>query len=215
MLNPSSTTQTAPTISPPAAQAKTGALIHLAEPADSRRCLATLTRAFESDPVCNWIWPDRRHYLSAFPRIARAFGGAAIDLGTAHYYDGFAGVALWLPPGSAPDEDSLVKAIEETTAEERLEATFSLFEQMSAWHPGEPHWRLPLIGVDPAFQGQGIGSALLRHALDQCDRQRIPAYLEATSPNNVRLYRRHGFKPLGVVRAADSPPIIPMVRKPR
>ena len=26
-------------------------------------------------------------------------GGGAIDLGTAHYYEGFSGAALWLPTG--------------------------------------------------------------------------------------------------------------------
>jgi hypothetical protein len=35
--------------------------------------------------------------LEAFPRFARAFGGGAINLGTAQYYEGFSGVALWLP----------------------------------------------------------------------------------------------------------------------
>ncbi len=43
---------------------------------------------------------------------------------------------------------------------------FSMFEQMDALHPQEPHWHLPLIGVDPAHQGKGIGSALLSHILD-------------------------------------------------
>ncbi len=55
---------------------------------------------------------------------------------------------------------------------------FAVFEQMGRHHPREPHWFLPLIGVDPMYQGQGRGSALLRHALLQCDRDRVPAYLE-------------------------------------
>ncbi len=62
-----------------------------------------------------------QQYLEAFPRFARAFGGGAIDHGTAHYYEGFSGVALWLPPGAAPDEESLVKVIEDTVGDERWE----------------------------------------------------------------------------------------------
>ncbi|WP_412099042.1 GNAT family N-acetyltransferase [Defluviimonas sp. D31] len=40
------------------------------------------------------------------------------------------------------------------------------------------------MGVDPAFQGRGHGSGLMRHGLAACDRDRQPVYLEATSLNN-------------------------------
>ncbi len=191
------------------------AVIRTATAADAERCLAALTLAFGSDPPCRWAWPDPQQYLAAFPRFARAFGGSAIALGTAHYYEGFSGVALWLPPGAAPDEASLVRVIQDTVAGAQQDAMFSMFEQMGAYHPSEPHWHLPLIGVDPARQGRGIGSALQCHVLHQCDRQQLLAYLEATSPRNVRLYARRGFEALGSIQVADSPPVVPMVRKPR
>lgn len=190
-------------------------LIRTATAADAEQCVAVLTLAFSSDPPCRWAWPDPQQYLEAFPRFARAFGGGAIDLGTAHYYEGFTGVALWLPPAVAPDEESLVRVIQDTVAAARKDAMFAMFEQMDSYHPGEPHWHLPLIGVDPASQGRGIGAALQRHVLEQCDRQQVLAYLEATSPRNVPLYERHGFEALGSIQVADSPPIVPMVRKPR
>jgi GNAT superfamily N-acetyltransferase len=183
--------------------------------ADAERCLGALTLAFSGDPACQWAWPDPQQYLEAFPRFARAFGGAAIDHGTAQYYRGFRGVALWLPPGAAPDEESLLKVVENTVAAERKGAMFSMFEQMDALHPQEAHWHLPLIGVDPAHQGKGIGSALLSHILNLCDGQNVSAYLEATSPRNVPLYERHGFEAVGSIQVADSPQIIAMLRKPR
>ena len=183
--------------------------------ADAERCLAALTLAFGGDPPCRWAWPDPQQYLEAFPRFARAFGIGAIDHGTAYYCAGFSGVALWLPPGAAPDEESLVKVIEDTVAGARKAAMFSMFEQMDALHPREAHWHLPLIGVDPAHQGKGIGSALLRHVLNVCDAQKVSAYLEATSPRNILLYKRHGFEEIGSIQVADSPQIIPMLRKPR
>ncbi len=188
--------------------------IRAATAADGERCLAVLALAFGSDPPCRWAWPDPLQYLEAFPRFALAFGGGALEHGTAYYYAGFSGVALWLPAGAVPDELSLVEIIEATVADARKDAMFSMFEQMDAFHPREAHWHLPLIGVDPAQQGMGIGSALLRHVLHACDRQQVLAYLEATSSQNLRLYKRHGFEALGRIQVADSPPIVPMLRKP-
>jgi GNAT superfamily N-acetyltransferase len=108
-----------------------------------------------------------------------------------------------------------MKVIEDTVADERKRTVFSVIEQMETYHPTEPHWHLPLIGVDPARQGRGIGSALQRHVLDQCDREEALANLEATSARSVPLYERLGFEALGSIQVADSPTIVPMLRRPR
>jgi ribosomal protein S18 acetylase RimI-like enzyme len=190
-------------------------LIRTATVADAERCMAVLALAFCSDPPCRWAWPDPQQYLEAFPRFARAFGGRAIAHGTANYSKGFSGVALWLPPGVAPDEASLMSVIQDTVAAARRDAMCTMFEHMEAFHPREAHWHLPLIGVEPVHQGQGIGATLLGHVLHACDSQKVLAYLEATSPQNVSLYKRHGFEALGSIQVADAPPVIPMVRTPR
>jgi GNAT superfamily N-acetyltransferase len=189
--------------------------IRTALASEAERCFAVLTLAFASDPAARWAWPDPQQYVDAFPRLARAFGGGAIDTGTAYSGEGFCGVALWLLPGTSPDEASLVRVIEDTVAEDLQGAMFSIIEQMDAYHPHAPHWHLPLIGVDPMSQGRGYGSALLRHVVEGCDRQQILAYLEATSPRNMRLYARHGFEVLGTIQVGTSPPLYPMVRTPR
>jgi GNAT superfamily N-acetyltransferase len=161
--------------------------IRTAKASEAEHCFAVLTLAFAGDPAARWAWPDQQQYSNVFPRFDRAFGGRAVDAGTAHYVEGFSGVALWLPPGTPPDEESLVRVFEDTVADELRDAAFSMFEQMDAYHPDEQHWHLPLIGVDPVSQGRGYGSTLLSHALDACDRQQALAYLEATSPRNVPL----------------------------
>jgi GNAT superfamily N-acetyltransferase len=190
--------------------------IRTAHASEAERCFAVLTLAFAGDPAARWAWPDPQQYVDAFPRFARAFGGGAVEAGTAHYVDGFRGAALWLPPGTSPDEASLVRVVEDTVAGALQDALFSLFEQMEAYYPHAPHWHLPLIGVDPVSQGRGYGSALLSHVLEGCDRQQVLAYLvEATSPRNVALYARHGFEVLGTIQVGTSPPISPMVRTPR
>src|SRR5262249_8485856 len=97
----------------------------------------------------------------------------------------------------------------------QLEKALGLFQQMAGYHPHEPHWYLPLIGVDPACQGKGFGDALMAHALARCDREGTPAYLESTNPRNISLYRRHGFEALGEIRVGESPPLVPMLRRAR
>ncbi len=89
------------------------------------------------------------------------------------------------------------------------------FGEMTKYHPREPHWYLPLIGVDPAYQGKGHGHALMAHVLARCDRERMPTYLESTNPRNMSLYLRHGFEPLGTIRIGSAPPLVPMLRRSR
>jgi len=75
-----------------------------------------------------------------------------------------------------------------------------------------PHWYLPLIGVDASHQRRGLGAALLRHALAACDRDGLPAYLEATSTGNIPLYERHGFRAVASLRVGSCPTITAMWR---
>jgi GNAT superfamily N-acetyltransferase len=177
--------------------------------------IETIARAFLGDPVAHWAWPEESRRLSAMRRLARAFGGGAFDHASAFCTKGFIGVALWLPPGVHPDEDELVSVINSTAAPDLRDEVLGTFEQMASFHPNEPHWHLPLIGVNPAHQGQGHGDALLAHTLKFCDRAGVAAYLEASSERSVPLYRRHGFEPLGAIQAGSSPILTPMLRRLR
>ncbi len=176
--------------------------------------IAVLTLAFSRDPATRWAWPKPEAFIEAFPRFAKAFGGAAFGKGTAHRI-GWAGAALWLPPGEGPDEAAM-GALMESTADEALAIDGpKVMQEMADCHPAEPHWYLPLIGVDPAHQGKGLGSALVKHATDICDRDGVPAYLESSNPWNIPLYERHGFEVVGRIQYGSSPVITPMLRKPR
>lgn len=63
--------------------------------------------------------------------------------------------------------------------------------------------------------GRGVGSALMRPVLETCDRDGVPAYLEATSERNKRLYLRHGFEVTDEIRLPDGPTLWRMWRAPR
>lgn len=184
-------------------------------PADKERAIATITTAFTGDPVLRWVMPDSHQYLTYFPELVRRFAGKAFEGQSAYATDAFMGASLWLRPGVEPDQEPLVEMIQQAVPESDQEKVFAMFEKMGEFHPHEPLWYLPVIGVDPAQQGMGLGSALLAHVLAECDREGKPAYLEASSERSRDLYTRHGFEVTGTIQVADSPPLWPMLRKAR
>lgn len=189
--------------------------IRVASASEEDRVYAVLALAFVTDPASRWAWPDPHTYLTHFAAVARAFGGRAFGEGTAHVAGDVAGAALWLPPGVRSDEETMGALMAQTVPEANQADMSAVFEQMGGYHPTEPHWYLPMIGIDPTQQGRGIGSALLRHALSTIDRDHAVAYLESSNPKNVPLYERHGFEVIGEVQAGRSPTIYPMFRKAR
>ena len=182
---------------------------------DEQAVIGAITLAFCSDPMVRWAFPDPATYLKAMPQVARAFGGNGFVHKTAHLAGDGAAAAMWLPPGVQPDQEGLAALIGEHAPKEQQADMDRVFEQMDTYHPSEPCWYLPLIGVDPTCQGRGYGSALLRHALEQCDRDGMPAYLESSNSRNIPLYQRHGFEIIGAIQAGTSPTMVPMLRRRR
>lgn len=182
-------------------------------PSEAEQAVAVISLAFATDPAARWTFPDALAYLTHFPAMVRAFGGPAFAQGTAYHVDGFAGAALWLPPGVEPDEETLVSIVQQAAPAERQADLFGVFERMGESHPTEPHWYLPLIGVDPMEQGKGHGAALLQRVLRRCDREGMLAYLESSNPANIPLYQRHGFRVIDTIQVGSSPPIFPMLRQ--
>ena len=176
--------------------------------------VGVITLAFGTDPVARWMYPDPNDYLEHFPRFVRAFAGRSFDKGTAFLATEMSGAALWLPPDVEPEEDPLVELFLSSTADVVQKDLFPMFEQMASYHPKEPHWYLPMIGVEPSQQGRGVGSALLQHTLANADADGLPAYLESSNPKNIPLYERFGFGLIGIIRSGDAPPLYPMLRKP-
>ncbi len=175
---------------------------------------ATIVLSFASDPAARWSWPRADDYLRNMPLLARAFGWKSFGLGTAFGIDQLAGAALWLPPGASSDEEALASLMERTTPASIQQDAAAVFEQMATFHPQEPHWYLPLIGVDPTCQGRGLGDKLMVPAIARCDADRFPAYLESSNPRNIPFYQRHGFEVMGKIQVGSSPTIVPMLRRP-
>ena len=186
-----------------------------ASASDEAPIVQTIVLAFSTDPMARWCWPDAHQYLATMPTFIRAFGGRAFQGNSAHCTSDRRGAALWLPPDTSPDEEAVVQIAEDTIPEAIRGDVYGVMEKMAQYHPREPHWYLPMIGVDPAQQGRGYGSALLSHALQRCDRESCLAYLESSNPRNIPLYERHGFRAIGEIQAGTSPTMVAMLRAPQ
>ena len=189
--------------------------VRAASEREQQAVIDVITLAFSTDPMARWAFPHPQTYLAIMPETIKAFGGNGFAHRTVHLVDDGGAAAMWLPPGVQPDSERLEALIEQHASPERQADMTQVFEQMDRFHPEEPCWYLPLIGVDPTSQGRGYGSALLRYALEQVDRTGAPAYLESSNPRNVPLYERHGFEVLGSIQAGSSPTVVPMLRRPR
>jgi ribosomal protein S18 acetylase RimI-like enzyme len=182
---------------------------------DRDGAVAVVTLGFSTDPIARWVYPEPGDYLAIFPLFIKAFAGAAFDAGTALLANDLTGAALWLPPGSHPDEDAIDALVADTVRPSIKADLATLFEQMAAHHPDRPHWYLPMIACDTFRQGRGTGTALMEYALERCDDDNLPAYLESSNPRNMSLYARFGFKVTGQIQAGSAPAMFPMIREPR
>jgi len=189
--------------------------VRSATEADQKAVTDVITLAFSSDPMARWAFSDPATYMSVMPQFVQAFGGNGFAHGTVYCVDAALAAAMWLPPGVHPDSERMMQLVERHVPPHKLPDMMQVFEQMDHYHPKEPHWYLPLIGVDPACQGRGFGSALLRFALERCDGDGLPAYLESSNPRNIPLYERHGFETVGSIQVGSSPAIVPMLRRRR
>jgi ribosomal protein S18 acetylase RimI-like enzyme len=179
---------------------------------------AILAEAFTDDPVMRWLIPNDSRRPDA---LRRFFAIEAQGIALPHRVSlvaGTAGAALVLPPGkwrtpfSAEVRHSVGLG---RVFGRRVGHALGLLTAFERKHLREPHYYLPFIGVRNGARGQGVGNSMLKALTDRCDDEHVSAYLEATSPDNARLYRRHGFVTLQAIQPLGAPPIELMVRGSR
>ncbi len=192
--------------------------VRLATTDDVAAISKSLARAFEDDPVWEFLVPDPatrvRRCEVIFATMLRV---QHVPHAACYTEPGLAGAAIWDPPGKwrmTPAQllrgtvgfargfrAGMPKALRTLSAVERQ-------------HPRTPHYYLAILGTDPEHQGKGIGSSLLRPVLDRCDDAGHGAYLESSKEANIPFYRRHGFEVTGEITLPKGPKIWPMWRDP-
>jgi GNAT superfamily N-acetyltransferase len=185
-----------------------------------------LAAAFHHDPVLSWLLPDestraaglRAHFEIETRHVVLPHRDGGSTFATLESDAGdVVGAALVLPPGQwrTPLRVQAGHALDYLRVfRRRLPRALGVLTALERRHPDRPHYYLPYIGVRPDAQRRGLGTALLRPVLDRCDREGVPAYLEASAPDNARLYRRLGFRTTRIVRPLGSPPLELMIRDP-
>ncbi|GAB3810619.1 GNAT family N-acetyltransferase [Micromonospora zhanjiangensis] len=168
---------------------------------------------------------DANHYLVPDPDRRLPVMRDFFHLLTAHAADGAGEVlltadrsatAVWFDRTAEPSAPADYEQRLADLAGPHLHRFTELDELFDGNHPEEPHWHLAFLAVEPARWGQGLGSALMRQTHTRLDEQGLAAYLEATNPDNQRVYRRHGYAEMtpSAIRLTDGTPFYRMWRPP-
>lgn len=163
-----------------------------------------LAQAFQDDPLQTYTFPDSEERK----RLSPAHFDAILRYGllAGQVFTGIergSGAVVWIPPGAehTPEmaEASGLTRLPETIGADAAGRFGRVIDYAEVAHHRDmpvPHWYVMVIGVAPAFQGQGYGRALLQPILDRAETDGVPCYLETTQPRNVSFYERLGFRVL-------------------
>jgi GNAT superfamily N-acetyltransferase len=203
----------------PVAAASEADSVHLAPAGEHAAVVEALTAAFYDDPVMGWFYPDDARREQQLRGLFSFFGEKVwFPHGLTFTTANVAGASLWEPPGkwklSMLRQLMLTPGMIRATGFRDLPRGLRGLSLMEKAHPTYDHYYLPIIGVAPQWQGKGLGTALLRPMCERCDREGIPAYLEATTTRGRACYERSGFVVTGEITLPDGPTMFAMRRDP-
>ncbi|MER7896012.1 GNAT family N-acetyltransferase [Streptomyces sp. NPDC096046] len=197
-----------------------GVAIRTAGDGDRELIVRLLDEAFQDDPVSGWVFPGAEDRRAKHPGLMAAFTDIVLAAGRIDVTTDGSACALWLSVPAGEDHDGDAEDEGPAQVREAVDPENERIEMIgrltAAVHPtGRAHEYLWMIGVAPGRQGEGLGTALIEDVLDRCDRESLPAYLEASSARSRKLYERLGFKPAGpALDLPDGPAMWPMWREP-
>ena len=166
-----------------------------ATPADLDAITATLSLAFEGDPVWGWAFGGAREIEVCW----RLCLHSAIPHGWVWTTAGYEAAALWIPPGRpelSPADDTAMEPALRAVMGARADVPLGAWPDFETYHPqDEPHYYLSLLGTHPDHRGTKRGMRLLSESLAAIDAEHTAAYLESTNPMNNERYASVGFEP--------------------
>jgi ribosomal protein S18 acetylase RimI-like enzyme len=187
--------------------------IRKATSADADRLVLSLVRAFDDDPLVNWILRQDGKRSQAFDLYFRtALCVITMPRGEVFVAGDCTGGVLWLPSDKAEiglaRQLSLLPDMVRAVRLRGVKRLMGVLDAMNQAHPHERHYYLQFIGVEPAHQRKGLGSALMQPMLARCDREGRGAYLENTREENIAFYEQLGFEVIGELDLGQEAPTV-------
>lgn len=194
-------------------------------PSQREQAIAVLTHAFQDDPMYNYLFPDSDERARSLGWLWNGVVRYSLVYGEVYTTPEVTGVACWLPPGSTrPTIWRMVRAglglqraimKFDRQARRRVLHLLTYTDETHQRVMPRPHWYLWALGVEPASQGQGIGSRLIQPVLARADDTGLPCYLETETERNVAFYQKRGFEVAVEGAVADAGLTLwTMVREP-
>lgn len=166
----------------------------------------TLASAFDTYAWTRWALPNDG-YSIRLEEVQRLYLAHALEHGLVLVDENVHAVAAFLPPDAPAPTERIRKRLT-TLYGSRLTS----LEQLELPDSPAGSWRLETVGVDPSYQGTGLGTAVIAGGLTQIDKRGDPVALETSDERNVRLYRRLGFISTATTALPDAPIVYSMYR---
>jgi len=195
--------------------------IRRATPDDINATSNLIATAFHELDVSAWLVPDPSQRTRVLANNFRIFVEHALTHGAIDVIDDSSGnltaAAVWFPEQdghTAPPDDYDARL--QDACGPATDRFHTLDQNFADTHPDAfPHHYLAFLATEPNEQGQGHGSALLRHHHSHLDHHDTPAFLHASCARARDLYLRHGYQCRGdAFRLPGGPPMWPMWREP-
>lgn len=180
--------------------------------ATTQLCLA----AFADEAVASWVVPDpicrqehMRQMFSTSLGAAVAAGSLTLALGPD---DEPVAASIWASRGAGGEPEEPAPAAQDDPVLRRLATVQAMTKGRQ---PDVAHFHLSAMAVLPRDRGRGAGGAMIAAGLEQARRLKLPVYLEASTPDNRRLYERFGFTDFGdpIALPDGGPSLQPMWRE--
>ncbi len=159
-----------------------------------------LSRAFYNDPYYLWIMPNDKRRMAQLHWWMKILLRYTLLYGSIHHTEDHKGIAMWVGPDEPVIDD--VKILSMGVVMYPLKIGIRNFLRVldisGQWKRehkkrSERHYYLMVIGVEPEFQGTGIGSRLMQVGLNRADDENLECYLETVTEEDVEFYKKHNF----------------------